>query len=95
MRSTAFYVIGYDIPDDRRRYKVARFLEQVGTRVQYSVFEAYLGPATLEKLRSKLEGVLEIELDQVRFYRLCEPCRQAVQGLGQGAVSSPPGVMIV
>ena len=33
-----FYVIAYDIPNDRRRQKIADLLEGYGKRVQYSVF---------------------------------------------------------
>ena len=32
------YVISYDIPDDKRRKKIADLLEGYGQRVQYSVF---------------------------------------------------------
>ena len=35
-----FYVICYDIPDNRRRNQLAKELKGFGTRVQYSVFEA-------------------------------------------------------
>jgi CRISPR-associated protein Cas2 len=36
------YVISYDIPDDKRRKKIADLLEGYGQRVQYSVFECQL-----------------------------------------------------
>lgn len=37
-----FYVICYDIPDDKRRKKISDLLEVYGSRVQYSVFECVL-----------------------------------------------------
>ncbi|MEW6376162.1 MAG: CRISPR-associated endonuclease Cas2, partial [Thermodesulfobacteriota bacterium] len=37
-----FYVVSYDIPDDQRRIKIAKILEDFGDRVQYSVFECLL-----------------------------------------------------
>src|SRR5262245_31991344 len=40
-----FYLIAYDIPNDQRRTKVAKTLEDFGDRVQYSVFEYGAGPA--------------------------------------------------
>ena len=40
--NSVFYVISYDIPDDRRRNQLAKVLKGFGTRVQYSVFEAHL-----------------------------------------------------
>ncbi|MBC7317262.1 MAG: CRISPR-associated endonuclease Cas2, partial [Chloroflexi bacterium] len=38
----AFYVISYDIPNDRHRLRIAHLLEGYGERVQYSVFEVWL-----------------------------------------------------
>lgn len=35
-----FYVLAYDLSDDRRRAKIARLMESMGERVQGSVFEA-------------------------------------------------------
>lgn len=35
-------MITYDISDDRIRYRVAKILENHGSRVQYSVFECRL-----------------------------------------------------
>lgn len=42
------YTISYDIPDDKRRLKIAKILLDYGPRVQYSVFEAQLDTAALE-----------------------------------------------
>ncbi len=33
-----FYVVAYDISDDRRRTKVAKILEDFGDRAQYTDF---------------------------------------------------------
>ena len=35
-------LVVYDIPDDKRRTKLATFLEGYGRRVQYSVFECFM-----------------------------------------------------
>lgn len=35
-------VVVYDIPDNKRRKKLADFLEGYGRRVQYSVFECFI-----------------------------------------------------
>ena len=40
-----FYVVVYDIPNDKRRKKVSDLLEGYGQRVQYSVFECTLTQA--------------------------------------------------
>lgn len=50
----ACYLISYDIPDDKRRLKIAHLLEGYGERVQYSVFEVWVTAKELEKLRQQL-----------------------------------------
>lgn len=95
MSDPSFFVIVYDIVQDKRRAKVARFLEAVGERVQKSVFEVYLTPAELAKLLKKLEKHLNREEDSIRIYDLCAPCRKKVRSLGQGEITPPPRVMIV
>lgn len=89
------YVISYDVPDDRRRLKVARTLEQYGRRVQYSVFEAHLDGRALERLKARLTAVLEAEMDGLRIYRLCGECERAAETIGRAGVTPAPGVVIV
>lgn len=95
MAERDFYVLVYDVVDDKRRLKVARLLEAVGERVQYSVFEAYLSSQELERVLGRVRNVIGIEDDGLRVYRLCALCRQNVVTLGRGDVTSPPGLMIV
>lgn len=79
------YVVAYDIPDDRRRHQVARFLNGYGERVQYSVWECLLTPSQAEKMRQGLARRVHKEEDRVRIYRLCPVCAGEVQTLGQAA----------
>lgn len=44
-----FYLVSYDIPETRRRTKLAKILEDFGDRVQYSVFECILDEKLLGK----------------------------------------------
>jgi CRISPR-associated protein Cas2 len=44
-----FYLVSYDIPDDRRRTRLAKLLKDYGGRVQYSVFECLLNQELLIK----------------------------------------------
>ena len=37
-----FILVSYDIPNDKRRLKVMKAVQDYGTRVQYSVFECEL-----------------------------------------------------
>jgi CRISPR-associated protein Cas2 len=77
-----FYLICYDIVDDRRRTKVAHLLEGYGLRVQKSVFEAVLTPDQRQMLHKKLNRYLKAEEDQVRFYPMSPRYRQKIEILG-------------
>ena len=95
MQQAEFYVIVYDIIDDGRRAKVAKTLEQIGERVQHSVFEAWLTQDELLRLLRRLERRVEAEEDSVRIYYLCASCREKRRDIGQAVIAPPPGVRIV
>lgn len=90
-----FYLLTYDISDDRRRTKIARELEAVAERVQHSVFEAHLMPAELEKLVKRTLKHLKKEEDSLRVYVLCQSCRGKIKTWGQGRVTSPPDLVVL
>ena len=92
---TFFFVIAYDIPNDRRRTKVASALEDYASRVQYSVFEANLTGAQYRQLRTKLKQLINAEEDSVRYYRLCEKCLGGVKVVGRGQLTTDPDLYIV
>jgi CRISPR-associated protein Cas2 len=91
----SFYLAAYDITDDKRRAKVAKYMESIGERVQGSVFEVYLTPEELEKLVKKAGKMIKTSQDSLRIYQLCESCRGKIRAIGQGKVTPPPGVVIV
>jgi CRISPR-associated protein Cas2 len=95
MGARGFYVLAYDVVEDRRRLKVARYLEAMGERVQDSVFEAYLTERELDKLIGKVRKVLKPDEDSLRVYYLCGACREKVRTAGRGRVTPLPGVKIV
>ena len=45
-----FYLVSYDIPDDKRKTKLAKTIKDFGDRVQYSVFECLLNKSLLDKM---------------------------------------------
>jgi CRISPR-associated protein Cas2 len=92
---TNFYVISYDIPDDKRRLRVARTLEAHGERVQYSVFECLLKEKDFKALCEQLRGIVEKQEDSLRIYRLCPPCVERIQTWGRASVTTLPDVFIV
>jgi CRISPR-associated protein Cas2 len=95
MAPPTFYLLTYDITDDKRRLKIAKIMESVGDRVQHSVFEAYLSPQDLDKLLKRVKKVLAAKEDSLRIYQLCGACREKVRTEGQGKVTEQPGVRIV
>jgi len=90
-----FYVLAYDMSNDRRRAKISKIMESVGERVQGSVFEAYLTAQELEKLLQRVGKVLKKEEDSLRIYFLCEACRPKIRLVGQSHLCSPPGVRVI
>ncbi len=76
------YLISYDIPDDKRRSKVAKLLEGHGIRVQYSVFECDLSHANYAQLRRAMEYLLNHEEDNLRVYRMCASCTDHIERIG-------------
>lgn len=67
-----FWVVCYDIPDDKRRRRVQKIMEGTGRRVQYSVFECELDASKLTRLQRLLSDAIQGEEDDVRFYPLNE-----------------------
>ena len=90
------YVISYDIPDDKRRKKIADLLEGYGQRVQYSVFECPLNREKYNDFRRRLRKIVKLEEDNVRFYPLSTHTLSQVETWGVGVpVIEPPGSIIV
>lgn len=67
-------LIIYDIIDNRKRLKLAKFLQGYGKRVQKSAFEATLTPKQYEKMLALLPQYVSRE-DSIRVYK--------IQGKGQ------------
>lgn len=62
-----FFIVSYDIPDDRRRTRIFKFLRGWGDRVQYSVFCCQLNPRERLRLVDELKKRLKQDDDQVLF----------------------------
>lgn len=90
-----FYLVSYDIPDDKRRTKLAKTLKDFGDRVQYSVFECILDNRLLESMKKKITGLIDESEDSVRIYDLCAGCEKNIVIIGQGVVSKEEDVYIL
>ncbi|MEM8780409.1 MAG: CRISPR-associated endonuclease Cas2 [Cyanobacteria bacterium P01_G01_bin.49] len=82
MAQKTLYLVCYDIVQDSRRNRVSKLLESYGCRIQKSVFEILVAPSQYDKLKRKLEVMINLEEDQLRFYYLPEHSRQKTVILG-------------
>lgn len=80
------YVVCYDIPDDKRRTRLAKCLDGYGDRVQYSVFEAVLDRTLFDKMVAAVREIIADDEDQVMIYPLCAACvpRRLMMGAAKG-----------
>jgi CRISPR-associated protein Cas2 len=88
-------VVSYDVSSDRRRTRLAHVLKDFGERVQYSVFECRLDAEALDKLRRKVEKLIDPLEDSVRIYRLCLECDRQVEIQGMGKITEDPDVYVL
>lgn len=88
-------LVVYDIPNDKRRNRLATFLEGYGRRVQYSVFECFLGLKEMRKLHQQVAKQVDEAVDNVRFYWISEEALAQVLTIGSGLPEAPPETYIV
>jgi CRISPR-associated protein Cas2 len=59
MSERHWHLISYDVRDDKRRRRTAKFLEGQGDRVQFSVFRLYVSRRQLLQVRLELQRRME------------------------------------
>jgi len=79
----------------KRLRRVAKVCEDVGQRVQNSVFECLVDAAQWTKLRARLVQEAEIEEDSLRFYFLGDNWRHRVEHVGTKKTYDPQGPLVV
>lgn len=95
MTLRTFYVVTYDVPDDKRRTQIAKVLEGYGSRVNYSVFECVLTERQYASLRRKLDRRSKPEYDQIRYYTLCADCAKRIETVGTTPVTTYQDIVIL
>ncbi len=73
-----WYLVAYDIRDDRRLQRAAKRLMGYGSRIQYSIFRCRLSDRQLEKMRWELEKELAKD-DDLLIVGLCNACAERVR----------------
>ena len=79
----------YDISDETRLSKVAKTIENYGTRVQKSVFELNISIPKLKELHEKINDIIDNAVDSVRYYILCEEDWQKRESMGISPYNEP------
>ncbi|MEM4203488.1 MAG: CRISPR-associated endonuclease Cas2 [Candidatus Methanomethylicaceae archaeon] len=75
----------FDISDDRVRYRAVKVLKGYGYRVQKSVFECpHLTEDRFLRLKKRLEALIDMTTDSVRYYAQCGSCLRKVGISGYG-----------
>jgi CRISPR-associated protein Cas2 len=90
-----FFVVAYDISSPRRLARVARLMKNFGTRVQKSVFECDINETLFCEMKRKIEKVMDLSKDAVRYYFLCRKCRQRIDLSGTGFLTDKEDIIIV
>ena len=77
-----WYLVSYDIRDQKRWRDAYKTLKGTGDRIQYSLFRCRLSKTEMEQLRWELEQILSDE-DDLMFVHLCPHCAGRVQEKGK------------
>lgn len=80
-------IVAYDVSTEnaagrRRLRRVAKACERVGQRVQKSVFECSVNEMQFEALERALLAEIDLDSDNLRFYRITEPIDLRVKQYG-------------
>jgi len=70
---TDFYLVIYDICNDRRLQKVAKKIGEVNSmRIQKSVYEVQGDKNEIYSLIHEIERIIDVSVDKVAFIPLCQ-----------------------
>lgn len=95
MKHKHFYVVTYDIGDDKRRNKVVKLMESVGTRMNYSVFECMLTDIQYKNLCKQLEKLVTRREDWINIYPLCTECYAHIEYIPPIKKKNPVKIVVV
>lgn len=79
------YFISYDIQENKIRSRVAKYLEGVGYRIQYSLFTARLNEKEAIILKKKLQWLTRAaENALLLIVPVCRACEDKIWKQGEG-----------
>jgi CRISPR-associated protein Cas2 len=90
------YDVNTETTEGRKRLrKVAKQCQNYGQRVQNSVFECIVDPALLAQLKDKLEKIIDVEKDSLRYYYLGDEWQKRVEHVGAKPGMDLEGTLMV
>lgn len=79
----------------KRLRQVAKVCTDYGQRVQNSVFELNVDPATLVTIKSKLHGIIDPNKDSIRIYNLGKNWEHRVETMGRDESYNPESDLLM
>lgn len=95
MKRKHFYVVTYDIRDDKRRNQIVKVLETIGVRMNYSVFECVLTDVQYRNMCRKLEKIVVKREDWVNIYPLCSECYTRIEYIPPLNKKEPVKIVVI
>lgn len=93
-------LVAYDVSTEtrkgrRRLRRVAKVCQDYGQRVQKSVFECKVDANAYEILEKRLLDEIDVEEDNLRFYRINEPIQEHLKEFGKFRAADFDGPLVV
>ncbi|MDO9530101.1 MAG: CRISPR-associated endonuclease Cas2 [Syntrophales bacterium] len=82
-------IVAYDIADPKRLTRVAKIVSDYGVRVQKSIFEVAVDDRIFAEMKARIEKVIVLEEDGVKYFPVCEKCAGTVEIIGRGVYTDP------
>ena len=79
----------------RRLRRVAKACQDYGQRVQNSVFEIEVDPAQWTALKDRLEKIVDMKLDSLRYYYLGSNWQRRIEHIGAKPATDLGGPLIL
>ncbi len=95
MKHKHFYVVTYDVSDTRRRDKVVKIMESIGTRMNLSVFECMLTEKQYQTMVNHLEKIVVPGEDRINIYPLCTECFARIQYIPGFKLKPSPKITVI
>lgn len=90
------YDVNTQTSEGRRRLRqVAKTCVDYGQRVQNSVFECVVDPVQFAQLRGRLEQIIDVSEDSLRYYFLGSNWKRRVEHVGAKESYDPEGTLTV